>query len=82
MRQLMLQGDDARFCVAQGHRPAATWVEKDDAWLWRLLLPTTIKRTYCVGDDHYSPEKLGCPVHASISGTVRKVNERYVEIIA
>ena len=27
-------------------------------------------------------DKLGCPVHASISGTVGKVNERYVEIIA
>ena len=25
---------------------------------------------------------LGCPVHASISGTVRKVNEKYVEIYA
>lgn len=27
-------------------------------------------------------DKLGCPVHASISGTVRKVNEKYVEIYA
>ncbi|MDO8805388.1 MAG: SLBB domain-containing protein [Elusimicrobiota bacterium] len=26
--------------------------------------------------------KLGCPVHASIAGTVGKVNEKYVEIIA
>jgi Na+-translocating ferredoxin:NAD+ oxidoreductase RnfC subunit len=27
-------------------------------------------------------DKLGCPVHASISGTVVKVNEKYVEIQA
>jgi len=27
-------------------------------------------------------DKLGCPVHASISGTVTKVNEKYVEITA
>ncbi len=27
-------------------------------------------------------DKLGCPVHASISGTVGKVNEKYVEIYA
>ena len=27
-------------------------------------------------------DKLGCPVHASISGTVTKVNEKYVEIVA
>ncbi|MCX5786732.1 MAG: SLBB domain-containing protein [Elusimicrobia bacterium] len=30
----------------------------------------------CVPED-----KLGCPVHASISGTVAKVNEKYVEIV-
>ena len=27
-------------------------------------------------------EKLGCPVHSSIAGTVLKVNEKYVEIIS
>ena len=27
-------------------------------------------------------DKLGCPVHASINGSVGKVNEKYVEIIA
>ena len=39
-----------------------------------------VEKGAVVGD--VPADKLGCPVHASISGTVRKVNERYVEIIA
>jgi len=63
MRRLVMKGDACYFCAAGGRRPAETWVEKSDEWLWRLMLPTTIRRTYCVGNDHHSPEKLGCPVH-------------------
>jgi len=37
-----------------------------------------------VGDvvGNVSGDKLGCPVHASINGTVSKVNDKYVEIIS
>lgn len=39
-----------------------------------------IEKGAVVGD--VPADKLGCPVHASISGTVGKVNEKYVEILA
>ena len=39
-----------------------------------------VEKGAVVGD--LPADKLGCPVHASISGTVRKVNEKYVEIYA
>ncbi|OIO02862.1 MAG: hypothetical protein COX65_02640 [Elusimicrobia bacterium CG_4_10_14_0_2_um_filter_56_8] len=39
-----------------------------------------VEKGAVVGD--VPADKLGCPVHASISGTVGKVNEKYVEIIA
>jgi Na+-translocating ferredoxin:NAD+ oxidoreductase RnfC subunit len=39
-----------------------------------------VEKGAVVGD--VPADKLGCPVHASISGTVRKVNEKYVEIYA
>jgi len=39
-----------------------------------------VEKGALVGD--VPADKLGCPVHASISGTVGKVNEKYVEIIA
>jgi len=39
-----------------------------------------VRKGAVVGD--VPADKLGCPVHASISGTVGKVNEKYVEIIA
>ena len=39
-----------------------------------------VEKGAVVGD--VPADKLGCPVHASIAGTVGKVNEKYVEIIA
>ena len=39
-----------------------------------------VEKGSVVGD--VAADKLGCPVHASIAGTVGKVNEKYVEIIA
>ena len=39
-----------------------------------------VEKGAVVGD--VPADKLGCPVHASISGTVGKVNEKYVEILA
>ncbi|MBI4350910.1 MAG: SLBB domain-containing protein [Elusimicrobia bacterium] len=39
-----------------------------------------VEKGAVVGD--VPADKLGCPVHASISGTVTKVNEKYVEITA
>jgi Na+-translocating ferredoxin:NAD+ oxidoreductase RnfC subunit len=39
-----------------------------------------VEKGAVVGD--LPADKLGCPVHASISGTVGKVNEKYVEIYA
>ena len=39
-----------------------------------------VEKGAVVGD--LPADKLGCPVHASIYGTVRKVNDRYVEIYA
>ncbi|MDD5208851.1 MAG: SLBB domain-containing protein [Elusimicrobiales bacterium] len=39
-----------------------------------------VEKGAVVGD--VPADKLGCPVHASISGAVGKVNEKYVEIIA
>lgn len=39
-----------------------------------------VEKGAVVGD--VPADKLGCPVHASISGTVGKVNEKYVEIYA
>ena len=39
-----------------------------------------VEKGAVVGD--VPADKLGCPVHASIAGTVGRVNERYVEIIA
>jgi Na+-translocating ferredoxin:NAD+ oxidoreductase RnfC subunit len=39
-----------------------------------------VEKGAVVGD--VAADKLGCPVHASIAGTVGKVNEKYVEIIA
>jgi Na+-translocating ferredoxin:NAD+ oxidoreductase RnfC subunit len=39
-----------------------------------------VEKGAVVGD--VPADKLGCPVHASIAGTVGKVNERYVEIYA
>ncbi|HBA61437.1 MAG TPA: hypothetical protein DCZ92_11600 [Elusimicrobia bacterium] len=39
-----------------------------------------VEKGAVVGD--VPADKLGCPVHASISGTVTKVNEKYVEIVA
>ena len=39
-----------------------------------------VERGAVVGD--VPADKLGCPVHASVSGTVGKVNEKYVEIYA
>jgi Na+-translocating ferredoxin:NAD+ oxidoreductase RnfC subunit len=39
-----------------------------------------VEKGAVVGD--VPADKLGCPVHASISGTVGRVNEKYVEIIA
>ncbi|OGR76170.1 MAG: hypothetical protein A2X32_02770 [Elusimicrobia bacterium GWC2_64_44] len=39
-----------------------------------------VEKGAVVGD--VSADKLGCPVHASVSGTVVKVNEKYVEIQA
>jgi hypothetical protein len=74
----ILNANTADFCAAVGQRPAATWVEKDDEWLWRLLLPTTIKRTLCVGDDSFSAEKLGCPRHG---GQIYSVNAFYPWIV-
>lgn len=39
-----------------------------------------VEKGAVVGD--VPADKLGCPVHASIAGTVGKVNEKYVEIYA
>ncbi len=39
-----------------------------------------VEKGAVVGD--VAAEKLGCPAHASISGTVGRVNEKYVEITA
>lgn len=39
-----------------------------------------VEKGAVVGD--VPADKLGCPVHASIAGTVGKVNDRFVEIIA
>jgi len=39
-----------------------------------------VEKGAVVGD--LPADKLGCPVHASVSGTVGKVNEKYVEIYA
>ena len=39
-----------------------------------------VEKGAVVGD--VPADKLGCPVHASIPGTVGRVNEKYVEIIA
>ncbi|OGV68591.1 MAG: hypothetical protein A3K19_11545 [Lentisphaerae bacterium RIFOXYB12_FULL_65_16] len=65
MRNLMMNGDSSPFCAAVGHRPAAKWVEKDDEWLWKLMLPASILRTHTVGNDPFNPNKLGCPVHGA-----------------
>ncbi len=78
MLRLAMNGDSCGFSGHQGWRPAKTWVDKTDEWLWKLMLPTTILRTYCVGNDHFSPDKLGCPVHGR---EIYKINPFYPWII-
>ncbi len=69
-RERVMKGTPCGFVATHGLRPAATWVEKSDEWLWRLLLPSRIERCVTVGNDNFNPNKLGCPVHGREIWTV------------
>lgn len=78
IRNLVMNGDACGFTAAGGHRPAKIWVEKDDQWLWDLLLPSKIRRGTCVGFDDFASEKTGCPEHGA---DIYKVHSFYPWIV-
>lgn len=78
-RQYLLgPGPYAYGIMGSGRRPVGAWADKSDEWLWSLMLPTTIQRVTSIGNDNWTPDKLGCPVHG---GAIYTVNPFYPWIV-